>query len=81
VLVANGEVRRRELRKCGLTDNDLFAHLREQGVFSLADLRYVLYEAKGALTVVPYGVPRTRDELIDAGLEGAVDYAGSARDG
>jgi hypothetical protein len=28
VPVANGEIRRRQLRRCGLTDNDLFTQLR-----------------------------------------------------
>ena len=53
VLVAHGELRRRELRRCGLTDNDLFAELRQHGVFALDGIRYVLYEAKGSITVVP----------------------------
>src|SRR5438309_1552550 len=36
VLVADGRIRRGELRRCGLTDNDLYAHLRERGIFTLA---------------------------------------------
>jgi len=53
VLVADGRVRHRQLRRCGLTDNDLFAELRLRGFFDVAALRYVLYEAKGGLTIVP----------------------------
>ena len=53
VLVAQGELRRDQLRLCGLTDNDLYAQLRQRGVFNLSRVRYVLYEAKGDLTVVP----------------------------
>jgi len=53
VLVAGGQLRSGELRLCGLTDDDLLAELRERGVFSLDGLRYVLYEGKGALTIVP----------------------------
>ena len=52
ILVADGRLRSRELRRCGLTDNDLFAQLRQRGVFDLAGIRYVLYETKGQLTVV-----------------------------
>lgn len=44
--------RRRELRKCALTENDLFTQLRQQGVFSLEDVRHVLYESKGSVTIV-----------------------------
>ena len=53
VLVDHGQLRRRQLRMCGLTDNDLYAQLRQRGVFDLTGLRYVLYEAKGDLTVAP----------------------------
>jgi len=54
VLVAEGRVRRRQLRWCGLTDNDLFAELRLRGVFDIREIRYVLYESKGGLTIVPH---------------------------
>jgi uncharacterized membrane protein YcaP (DUF421 family) len=73
VLVAHGQLRRSQLRRCGLTDNDVFAHLRQAGVRHLDDLRYVLYEAKGGLTIVhENGDPDT--ELIEAGLNGSVGF-------
>jgi uncharacterized membrane protein YcaP (DUF421 family) len=53
VLVEHGQVDRPQLRVCGLTDDDLFAQLRERGVFDLGAVRYVLSEAKGGITVVP----------------------------
>lgn len=76
VLVADGEVRSGELRRCGLTDNDLFAQLRQKGVYSLADIRYVLYEAKGDITIVPNAAVSGNDDppLVEAGLEGSVGY-------
>lgn len=80
VLVANGQLRRKELRRCGLTDNDLYAQLRQQGVFSLDGIRYVLYEVKGSITVVPEpGGPSTPGDradppLVEAGIEGAAGY-------
>ena len=52
VLIRDGQVRRRQLLVCGLTEADLFAQLRQQGVYELSGLRYVLYETKGQLTVV-----------------------------
>lgn len=77
VLVADGEVRRRQLRICGLTDGDLFAELRLQGVFDVRDLRYVLYESKGGLTVV-----RRDDEpaapLVDVAVRSSTGYPGRA---
>jgi len=36
-----------------LTDNDLYAQLRQRGIFDLAQVRSVLYESKGDLTVAP----------------------------
>jgi uncharacterized membrane protein YcaP (DUF421 family) len=75
VLVAHGEVRAEQLRVCGLTMDDLFAQLRQRGVFELSGIRYVLYEAKGGLTVVPEGPVRG---LVQAGLRESVDYPGRA---
>ena len=72
VLVVDGQLRERELRKCALTHNDLYAHLRQQGYFDLADVRYVLYETKGNLTVVPASVDRP--PLVAAGLDGAAGW-------
>lgn len=73
VLVVDGKVRPRQLRVCGLTDGDLFAELRLKGVFDVKDLRYVLYEAKGGLTVV-----RRDDEpgtpLVDVALRSSTGY-------
>lgn len=72
ILVADGQVRRRELRRCGLTDNDLFCELRLRGAFDLSKTRYVLYEAKGGLTVVPTG--QEGEQLVQAGLEASVGF-------
>lgn len=73
VLVGHGQVDRSQLRVCGLTDDDLFAQLRERGVFDLGAVRYVLYEAKGGITVVPED-PSERDReppLVQAALKAA----------
>jgi uncharacterized membrane protein YcaP (DUF421 family) len=72
VLVDDGEPRARELRRCGITQNDLCAHLRQQGFFDLADIRYVLYETKGDLTIVPRAVDRP--PLVAAGLDRAAGW-------
>jgi uncharacterized membrane protein YcaP (DUF421 family) len=52
VLVDHGRLRRRQLLICGLTEADLIAQLRQQGIYEFDGLRYVLYETKGELTVV-----------------------------
>jgi uncharacterized membrane protein YcaP (DUF421 family) len=74
VLVAHGELRQAELRRCALTDNDLFAQLRQRGIFDLAGLRYVLYEAKGSITVVPEDTPPGNPPLVKAGLQASAGY-------
>lgn len=75
VLVHRGEVRRREMLRCGLTDNDVLAKLRQQGVQSLAELRYVLYETKGELTIVrETDVRAGTPELVQRGLDDAADW-------
>jgi uncharacterized membrane protein YcaP (DUF421 family) len=75
VLVADGHIRRDQLRRCALTDNDLYAQLRQRGVFSLDDVRYVLYETKGSITVVPQDAARSDEQpLVQAGLDSAAAF-------
>lgn len=78
VLVVDGRLCRDQLRICGLTENDVLAKLRTQGARSVEELRYVLYETKGDLTVVPMHEGRDEPPLIAAGLE---DAAGFTRTG
>ncbi|WP_138761008.1 DUF421 domain-containing protein [Modestobacter altitudinis] len=73
VLVADGRVRRHQLRRCGLTDNDLYAELRQHGVFDIDRLRYVLYEGKGGLTVVPRDAPAPTP-LVAEGVRDSVGF-------
>jgi uncharacterized membrane protein YcaP (DUF421 family) len=77
VLVDHGRLRRDQLRLCGLTDNDVLSQLRQNGVRSLDELRYVLYETKGELTVVREpGTGEPDPELVRAGLADATGYPG-----
>ena len=52
VLVARGELQRKELARAGLTDADVYALLRENGVGDLGQVRYLLYETRGTVTVI-----------------------------
>jgi uncharacterized membrane protein YcaP (DUF421 family) len=74
VLVDHGRLRHDQLRICGLTENDVLAKLREAGVGELADLRYVLYETKGELTVVRETGADTDGALVRAGLADAAGF-------
>lgn len=80
VLVAHGDLRRGELRRCGLTDADVYAELRLRGVFDLAELEYALYETKGGLTLVRRGTPEQAPLLVQ-GLESSVGFPDPAPGG
>lgn len=74
-LVAEGQLRPRDLRKCRLTDGDLFTQLRQRGVFAIEDARHVLTEPKGSITVAGREVPaHPEPELVRKGLEHATGY-------
>ena len=73
VIVEHGRLRRDQLLICGLTENDVFGKLRERGYTALDELRYVLYETKGDLTIVPEEGGEDRG-LIRNGLESAAGY-------
>ena len=70
VLVARGEIQDRELARAGLTAADVYALLRQQGVDDLGQVGYLLYETRGATTLIGAEVepgPLMRDGLFAAG--------------
>ncbi|MDQ2848660.1 MAG: DUF421 domain-containing protein [Actinomycetota bacterium] len=73
VLVHDGMLRPGQLRRCGLTDEDVFAHLRQQGVDDLDQLKYLIYEAAGQLTIVRRDVVKP-PPLIQAALDQSVGF-------
>ena len=80
VLIDHGRVRRDQLRLCGLTEGEVLARLRQMGVRSLDELRYVLYEAKGEFTLVrENGAGEADSELVSIGLEDAAGQPERAR--
>lgn len=80
VLVDHGRIRHDQLRLCGLTESEVLARLRQQGVGSVGELRYVLYETKGELTIVPErGSAEPDPELVVVGLREAASRP--SRDG
>ncbi len=74
VLVVDGKLREHELRRCGITENDLLTQLRVHGIFSVADVRYMLYESKGAITIVRTEQSSGCDDALAAGLRDAADF-------
>jgi uncharacterized membrane protein YcaP (DUF421 family) len=55
VLIRDGEVNRRTLRRCGLTTADLEAVLREHGHPNANGIYLAILEAKGAISVLASG--------------------------
>lgn len=74
VLVVDGTLRNAELRRCGVTENDVLSQLRQQGVFSVADVDLLLYESKGAVTIVRTESPSGRDDALAAGIRDATNF-------
>jgi uncharacterized membrane protein YcaP (DUF421 family) len=70
VLVARGQLQAKELARAGLTDADVYALLRENGVGDLSQVGYLLYETRGTVTVTSAGRepgPLMRDALNASG--------------
>jgi uncharacterized membrane protein YcaP (DUF421 family) len=66
VLVAGGELQGAELARAGLTSADVYALLREHGVGDLGQVGYLLYETRGAVTVI--GADREPGPLVRDGI-------------
>ena len=66
VLVADGELQGKELGRAGLTATDVYALLREHGAGDLGQAGYLLYEERGAVTVV--AADREPGPLVREGL-------------
>lgn len=74
VLVARGELQGGALARAGLTDADVYALLRENGVGDLGQVGYLLYETRGAVTLIGADRepgPLVRDELNASGYRQA----------
>jgi uncharacterized membrane protein YcaP (DUF421 family) len=57
LLIADGRLQEGELQRSGLTHDDLRGVLRTHGVAREADVRYLIYENKGAFSIVRWDQP------------------------
>jgi uncharacterized membrane protein YcaP (DUF421 family) len=74
VLITDGEVNRRNLRRCGLTAADLEAVLREHGHPNTDGIHLAILEAKGAISVLGADMavrPRDGAEIREIGFSPA----------
>jgi uncharacterized membrane protein YcaP (DUF421 family) len=63
-----------ELRRCGLTRDDLYGALRRQGIEDLDEARYVVLEQRGQISIVRHNteadlvrdiVERTTGQMVE----------------
>ena len=52
VLVSRGKILEAELRRAGLTKDDVYGLLRQQGVLNLEDAHLVIFEQRGQVSVI-----------------------------
>ncbi|MHB8293499.1 MAG: DUF421 domain-containing protein [Acidimicrobiales bacterium] len=89
LLIVDGQPRRREMRRAALTTDDLHAILRQSGVHSLAEVRFLVFESRGRMSLVRTG--EASDELVEelfwtrsaerAGLRPPPDRGGAPQQG
>ncbi|SCG80452.1 Uncharacterized membrane protein YcaP, DUF421 family [Micromonospora echinaurantiaca] len=60
VLVQDGRILRRNLRREFITDEELHSELREQGIADLSEVREVRMEPDGQFSVIPAGGDKPR---------------------
>ena len=67
ILIENGRLRQNNLRRTGVTLDELTSHLREKEVLDLGSVQYAILETNGNLSVFPY--PKERPASArDAGI-------------
>ena len=79
VLVARGELQQGELARAGLTDADVYTLLREKGIGDLGQVGYLLYEPRGATTLI--GADREPGPLEREGLNASMYRPAHPRQG
>jgi uncharacterized membrane protein YcaP (DUF421 family) len=68
ILIENGKLLQTNLRRTGLTLDELTSHLREKDVLDLQSVQYAIFETNGNLSVFPY--PKERPASArDAGIQ------------
>lgn len=68
VLIRNGKIMKKEMRRNRYTMHDLLTQLREKDVFNISDVEFAVLETSGELTVVPKSQKRNLTPE-DLGLE------------
>ncbi len=73
ILIENGNILQKNLRKTRITLDELTGHLREKDVLDLQTVQYAILETNGCISVFPY--PKERPAIAkDAGIQAGKQY-------
>lgn len=64
ILVTEGAIHKRELRRSGITQADLESMLRQRNIYDLSQVKYVILEQRGRISVVPQGLDHKDGDLL-----------------
>jgi uncharacterized membrane protein YcaP (DUF421 family) len=64
VLVQDGRLLHKELRRSGLTQDDLYGLLRQHGIVDLNQVQYVIFEQRGKISVIQHGSSRGHESQL-----------------
>ncbi|NLW23904.1 MAG: DUF421 domain-containing protein [Clostridia bacterium] len=73
ILIANGKIQAREMRRARYNMDDLLTQLREKNVFNIADVEFAVLETSGQLTV---SLKSQKRPLCPADLNIPTEYEG-----
>ncbi|HEX4771983.1 MAG TPA: YetF domain-containing protein [Bryobacteraceae bacterium] len=71
ILLSDGKILRDEIRKAGLTQDDLYGILRQHGVTDLNEIRLVVFEQRGKVSVIKSTESKPDSQLISAVRSGS----------
>ncbi len=54
IIISNGKIIYKQLKKSKLDVNDLISLCREKGIFNLSDVAFAIFETNGELSVLPF---------------------------
>ena len=73
ILIENGQILQNNLRRTGITMDELTGHLREKDVLSICQVQFAILETDGNFSVFPY--PQYQPASAkDAGIEAPPQY-------
>lgn len=64
LLVAEGKILKRELRRSGFTNADLEGMLRQRNLHDISQVQYVIFEQRGKISVIPRGLDCSEGNLL-----------------